>query len=252
MGGLGNQLFQIATTLATAWDQDKEPIFERKEPEGYTHATRLSYWDNIFQKINTVEKLEEKFVMYNESHNQIYTKIPNKHENLKIKGYFQTSKYFDKYASKLINLFTLPKKDSEIVDAYINKIRNNYPTKKLVGIHVRRTDYVKLGWDLKIEYFLHATSLFDKEHTVFVCFTDDPGWCKQYIPNIIICENQKDYIDMFIYSKMDAYIMSNSTFSWWGVYLGNMDKKKRVIAPKARWIQPIYNPDIYESNWNTI
>lgn len=251
-GGLGNQLFQVATVLATAWDQEKEPIFEKKEPTGYIHATRESHWDNIFHNINVVEKLNEKFVIHNELHSQDYKKIPNIQENLILNGYFQTSKYFDKYSSKIVSIFTLEKKDSDIVDMYVNKLRNEYPSKKLVGIHIRRTDYVKLGWDLKLEYFLQAMNFFNKENTVFVCFTDDPKWCKQHIPNIIISDNQKDYIDMFIFSKMDSYIMSNSTFSWWGVYLGNQEKKKKVIAPKPRWIPPIYNIGIYEPNWEII
>ena len=31
IGGLGNQLFQVATTLATAWDNNFEPISNKKE-----------------------------------------------------------------------------------------------------------------------------------------------------------------------------------------------------------------------------
>ena len=224
MGGLGNQLFQISTTLSAAWEQNKEAIFEKKDPEGYIHANRPSYWDTVFNKIKTVGKLEGIFSRYDEQWDHRYNKIPDLPSNLLIKGYFQTSKYFDKYAERLLQLFTIPENDMDTVNNYIDKLRLDNPKKQLIGLHVRRTDYIKLGWDLKLDYFLRAMDYFNTilDNPIFVCFTDDPIWCKQNIPNIIICENQKDYIDMFIYSKLDSYIMSNSSFSWWGVYMGNI------------------------------
>ena len=47
-------------------------------------------------------------------------------------------------------------------------------------------------------------------------------------------------------SKMDSIIMSNSTFSWWGVYIGNI---KNVVCPYP-WLKNVYyNKDIYDDTW---
>ena len=41
-------------------------------------------------------------------------------------------------------------------------------------------------------------------------------------------ENKKDYEDLYLLSSAKICILANSTFSWWGGYLGNHDM---VIRP---------------------
>jgi hypothetical protein len=51
---------------------------------------------------------------------------------------------------------------------------------------------------------------------------------------------------MFVISKLDGFIMSNSTFSWWGVYIGNI---KDVLVPFPWFKNAKYNLNIYEDDW---
>lgn len=96
-------------------------------------------------------------------------------------------------------------------------------------------------------------NVFDKENTVFICISDDMKWCVDNLPNIVPCEQNIDYLEMFIYSNLDSYIIANSTFSWWAVFFGNADKNKRVIAPKEPWIRNCdTNSYIYEPDWEKI
>lgn len=247
MGGLGNQLFQIATTLAVSWDYEVKSVFIRKDPQGYKYAQRKSYWDTVLYKLNIVDNTKLDFCTHTESWNHTYSKIQRPSKNLKLNGFFQTSKYFNKYYEKILNTFTLTDKNMDIVNKNISQLRNK--NKKLIGIHVRRTDYIKINWELPLQYYINAMSLFDKD-VIFVCFSDDIEWCKNNIKNVVYCENNKDYIDLFMLSKMDGYIMSNSSFSWWAVFLGNKDKNKKVIVPKKPWFRNNnYNKDIYEKDW---
>ena len=251
MGGLGNQLFQIATTLATAWEYNLDPVFINKNPEGYTYAQRENYFGSVFRNLNIVPTLNlSGFLQHTEHSNHSFSKINNPNKNLLLRGYFQTSRYFNKYIDKLHDVLTIPDTDMENVSKYIDKLRETYKGKKLIGIHVRRTDYLKLNWDQPLSYYLSAMNNFDQENSVFVCFSDDIDWCKKNLPNIIPSENNKDYVDMFIFSQMDGYILSSSSFSWWGVFFGNKDKKKTVISPKSPWIRNnSYNQYIWEKDW---
>ena len=65
---------------------------------------------------------------------------------------------------------------------------------------------------------------------------------------IIKLENETDINTFALLQQFYNYIMSNSSFLWWCVWLAN---SKNVIAP-AKWFGPKgpkeYN-DIYEKNW---
>ena len=41
---------------------------------------------------------------------------------------------------------------------------------------------------------------------------------------------------MYLMSQCDGHILANSSFSWWGAWLGT-NKDKKVIAPK-NWFGP--------------
>lgn len=249
MGGLGNQMFQIATTIAAAMDNNAISVFDKLEPEGYKYAERESYWDTVFHNIKTQPLDTKSFKTFKEWWNHTYIPITIT-SNTIINGYFQTSKYFEKYTDVISTIFKLPIREEKIVNCSLEDLRTKFPGKKLVGMHVRRTDYTKLNWDLKKEYFLNGQTHFDYDKTQFICFSDDPKWCLDNIPGIYLCRQEYDYLDMFLLSKMDGYIISNSSFSWWAVFLGNLSKKKKVVAPDHPWLRNNnYNKDIHEKNW---
>ena len=61
--------------------------------------------------------------------------------------------------------------------------------------------------------------------------------------------NEKDYIELFIMSKMKYHITSNSSFGWWGAWLSESEK---VVAPN-KWFgvdKVGFNEiDIIPDNW---
>jgi len=69
-------------------------------------------------------------------------------------------------------------------------------------------------------------------------FSDDIEWVKRnytFLPKatkyVIHNEDPSDCIDISLMRKCRHNIIANSTFSWWGAFLGEQ-KNKIVIAPR--------------------
>ncbi|KKK91761.1 hypothetical protein LCGC14_2709690, partial [marine sediment metagenome] len=110
IGGIGNQLFQIANTLAYAWKYSLIPVFKRIKESPSMIKTRPVYWKTVFRKIPVTKHLlslklipiiETEF-FYHEIPSP--TQIPNIHNKKGIifKGYYQSVEYFDIYRNILL------------------------------------------------------------------------------------------------------------------------------------------------------
>ena len=107
-----------------------------------------------------------------------------------------------------------------------------------VGVHIRRGDYVQLGLVIcDIAYYTRCmkkmTELVD--NPTFFVFSDDIPWVKENLKppyNVVFVDNNNSAPeDMRLLYSCNHFIMSNSTFSWWGAYLGDCPDKK-VIVPE--------------------
>lgn len=252
-GGLGNQLFQIAATLATAKKYGRDAVFF--PPKFHeTDTKRPSYLNSpILNGKLMIGKDEDKrgiWESYNEDPYHRYRPIDlsKSRNNVMLNGYFQSSKYFEEYSNLIRDLFK--------VNINLNIKKEEKEEKYTVSIHVRRTDYCKLGWDLKISYYKKCINYFLQEKNIeFLIFSDDIEWCKQEFKTknfnsvISFVDSGADWEQLFIMSQCDAHIMSNSTFCWWAAYLGDPNKIKKVLVPEPWFRNTSYNPRIYEEYW---
>jgi hypothetical protein len=98
---------------------------------------------------------------------------------------------------------------------------------------------------------------FGSNRKYIVC-SNNVEWCKtQDIfakPNITINDitsENKGYFDLCIISNCRDFIVCNSSFSWWGAWLGN-DIDKTIIAP-VHWYGPglshISTKDLIPEKW---
>lgn len=226
-GGIGNQFFTIAATMAYAYEHGFDYVFKNKS----SIPNQLNYNSISFDTINDaipISEVDQQMV------SDFWVSSDSTH-NVELAGYFQSSIYFKKYK------YYVCKKMQELIN---RPLLSRSPK---VGIHVRRGDYIRMGWDLPISYYREAMKQFDPT-TEFVIVTDDPEWCKEYFPSIPV--HSGDALDDFqLLRSMSSCIISNSTFSWWAVYLGEME---RVIAPLPWFKNDCYNTDIYEETWERI
>lgn len=216
-GRLGNQLFQIAATIGISEENNQEYLFPR-----------WSYQDYFKNKL-PVGELNDLNVFTQVGFD--YKRVNLVAGNWDLVGFFQSEKYFDHISFKVREYFT----PSDKVLGYIEEKYAEILQQNTCSVHVRRGDYVKLKNYFppqSIAYYTRAMKMFPSD-TLFIIFSDDVNWCKENFvgENLFFVENEKDIIDLLLMSLCKNHIISNSSFSWWGAWLNNADKK-RVICPK--------------------
>lgn len=113
-----------------------------------------------------------------------------------------------------------------------------------VSLHVRHGDYVNEEHITKVhgvcteEYYEHAIELMRKlvPNAWFVLFSDDTAWLERSfaLSNQTIIPaspGSAPVEDMQLMSACDHHILANSTYSWWGAWLGH-NHSKHVIGPR--------------------
>lgn len=233
-GGLGNQMFQIAIALCVGWRDNCEVIFKKIDQTDNSITKRVSYWDSVFHRVKSDENFNLPEYRIHEHHNHIFMDIPRITIDSTLFGFFQTSRYFYGFGERLKSVFSMTEKQQE----WVQKLSLD----NVVGVHVRRTDYVKLGWTLPSDFYKKCLDMEECKGKKVLVFSDDLDWCKEYFGDkVSYFEGYSDIENFYALSSCGVIVMANSTFSWWAAYLS----KAVVIAPKSGW----FNDDISEKGW---
>jgi len=268
MGGLGNQMFQLATAYAYAKKNNGNLLILRNKIE---YDGRSLYWDNILHRFQDflVDILPDNLEQWNESSPTEFCIIPPlTYKGIYINGYLQSPKYFsdNKIQEEIKELF----KPSETIMCNIQSrfgllLKNK---ERVVVIHARRTDYLKNEYminyhgPLSINYYNEAIKKIsnDIEDPIFILAADDPLFWTSIINelpqlnnrNIYILDDSNEIIILSLLQQFQYFIIANSTFSWWAAWLSKDTKK--VIAP-TKWFGPTAPQnykDIYMPSWELI
>jgi hypothetical protein len=196
-----------------------------------------------------------------------YTEYLSTLSNSKYKyvfGFFQTAKNFLPIAD-IIRKELIVKDDPTVENAEMIK---QIQMSNSVCLHIRRGDYLNPRWkNLQIctfEYYNNAINEVFKriENPIFFVFSnthDDLEWIKENyhfkdlngkkeIKIIYVDLNNVDYEEIRLMYNCKHFIISNSTFSWWGAYLSTYPQKL-VIVPD-RWNLAVNNDTtIYLEDW---
>ena len=256
LGRLANQMFQYASLKGIARNRGfeftipPEQVFGQNDP--LVKDSPLNIY-NVFENISNNKseivrnpKLQERMHEFDE---ELFRSCP---DNVDLFGYFQSPKYFEHIKDEIKNDF----KFSNEVESICNEMYESISGKKVVSLHIRRTDYtINNNHPLQsISYYEEALKLFDKNVQILV-FSDDPAWCLEQElfsdDSIMISEGNDADVDLCLMTKCDYHIIANSSFSWWGAWL-NENPNKIVIAPK-KWFgsayQGINDNDIVPETW---
>jgi hypothetical protein len=275
-GGLGNQMFQYATARGIA--NSNKPItldvsfLNRNTKTSDTFTARkfeLKIFKNLKYKVasnyiakvvhsqsfgyNFLRKIIYKDLQYiKQRENEFMSDTMDSNKHLYLDGYFQSEKYFLNTRDNLLKEFEFPPLD------YENK-KNLVGIKSIndsVSVHVRRGDYLKseiLNYHgvTSANYYIKAIKHISSSvsNAQFFVFSDDIAWCKslfksENVPFTFIDSNSvKDaWKDMYLMSQCKHHIIANSSFSWWGAWLSELDGIK--IAPKKWFNSEVVKFDI--------
>lgn len=162
MGGLGNQLFQIFATIATALRNNDTFFFMRyiRLPGNPGHI-RKTQWDTLFKSldpyitnVNDITNAAfQKLPIWKETsfeYNELPTSTRQLDKPLRLYGYFQSEKYFVSKYTEICEMIQL-NANQELIknecsrEEWSREIRGNNPvekTRQLISMHFRIGDSV--------------------------------------------------------------------------------------------------------------
>lgn len=232
-GRLGNQLYSIAATITTALKNNCDfliPDYVETNDEAY---------------IKHLPKYNGEKIRFTHVDNELRFQRINYKPDMMLRGYYQALEHTECYLDEVIKILNF-------------KYELN---KGVVGIHIRRGDYVQLKekHPFPTNYYLNAIKLFDGYK--FKVYSDDVNWCKDYFGNkLSLNHNDFEYSegltaveDMESLSGCEHMICAASTFSIWAGYL-NKNPNKIITRPNfflGGNDSRLYR-NVYPKNWIVI
>ena len=283
LGGLGNQLFQYAVGRAvasrhrtslqldiTAFEVYKLHAyslqhFNIQEAFAYRGAMARMFGHPSNRYLRGLRRHLPYFWLRSVKETTQYRFDPGifeKGRNVLLYGFWQNERYFQDVAEQLrLELRVRAGPDAE--NAAMARAMQGV---EAVSVHVRRADYVSDSRTLQkhgacsTDYYRAAirelaTSVRNPHYFVF---SDDPAWAQANLtfdhPVTFVAHNKADrnYEDLRLMTLCRHHIIANSSFSWWGAWLGT-NPGRIVIAPQ-RWMNDdaVDTSDLIPGTWRRI
>jgi hypothetical protein len=278
MGGLGNQLFQIFATLASAIKFNMHAIFTYDDILTIGRA-RNTYWNSFLDKLKQVTTINKEigltnadllsFPRYHEGGFE-FQQFPFFNENVMLYGYFQSYKYFEQYRTAIFSIIDLENKKTKILDKYNDMFMNS--SIENVSMHFRLGDYKNIQHVhplMPYEYYknsiYHILSNVESLNinVLYFCEQEDNAdvsitinKLKKDFPDVVfnkVNDDATDWEQMLLMSCCNHNIIANSSFSWWGGYFNSNDKK--IVCYPYIWFGPANRAnvnDLFPPNWTKI
>ncbi|MFH1881791.1 MAG: alpha-1,2-fucosyltransferase [Planctomycetota bacterium] len=255
-GGLGNQLFSYAAARRLAIVNNAELRLDHLSgfrSDKFCRHYALHHF-NISQKLVTPG---EAFVSYGRISRALVRKLsrllpfswrPYLREeqndfderlvNLKLRGnvylegYWQSEGYFQGVQQQIredLKMISPISPDTVAMSRHIEQA-------EAIGVHVRR---LQIDHPLEPDYYFRAVEYMKARigRPHFFVFSDCPDWAEENLrfdtPATFVTQEPGDdsgCMDLWLMSLCKHFIIANSTFSWWGAWLG-INPNKIVTSP---------------------
>lgn len=258
-GGLGNQMFQVAAAIVYAKETNRRVLLPEEFYNSH-NVSNLEYSESIFRDFihrinkpmdgNAIARILQSDFIQHPGEPGFEDWFPlDLSGNILLHGYFQ-------------NYPPLKPHEAAIRQVYLSGLGNYRvqigDSKMRVGIHIRRGDYLKPPYSdvlpvQPLDYYERALQHFLLNSTDFWIFSDDISWCKQQrlfqdLPKKVFVEEPNEVKSLAMMSTcLGGMICANSSFSWWGAFLGAYKERNCVIVPKNWFKGGVGN--LFPSEW---
>jgi hypothetical protein len=232
MGYLGNQLWEIASTVGLAWQRGTNAAFPQWDYLPYFNVPAEWFVDEVPEGPGVTDLSD---------------------------SYLQDLDNFRGFEERIRQYFKPRTPVLAELDArfpWFQDIPNP------VALHVRRGDY--LSWPehypvLDLDYYRRAVKEMRARHpdARIVVFSDDINWCRRVLPSEFVFVDgvpramsaagrrrqgePQDQYDLFLMARCVGHIIANSTYSWWGAFLAG----DTPVCYPTTW----YGPRLQHIEW---
>ena len=142
----------------------------------------------------------------------------------------------------------------EIRDSLVEQLNHTYgesmiDNKSSAFVHIRRGDYITSGGGyrlLDIEYYKKGIKYLNTSSELrnIYIFSDDIAWCKAQSWNttnkLVFVDEPDELKVLYMMSQCWAgAVISNSTFSCWGAFLGAYERAETIVYPSKAFMSSL-------------
>jgi len=264
-GGLGNQLFQFASAFALSKMNNADLLLDIDSGFRRDRVFRRTYHLDKFRLTGVKIKNSNCFTRYNfiiqKFHRLVnrFLPLPFRYylfeddltdaskvfeckyfwKKVYLDGYWQNPVFFSQFEDELRDAFKLKKAIQTDSLPLAESLQNSCS----VAIHIRIFgDEVGVSSHVPMSYYKSAVAVINNfvASPYFYIFTNDPLKARELMTEIdvpfIVVEGshseESSYRDLWLMSECNHFIISDSTFGWWGAWLGQKSDKI-VVAPNS-------------------
>ncbi len=230
-GRLGNQLWQIASTVGIAYKLGEQPGF----PNTWSYKPFFSVPDEMFLPPAELKGTES------------YETKPVDHIDPRARIYLQDYKLWNEIEDYIRQIFRPSLLAADVCASILPDLPRPWHC-----LHVRRGDNAfdpatpnKADYHPLRPLHFYQEALQRSKRTPegesqgsTLCFSDDIDWCREqwgmdidyYHPGVVRPKEQEadymsvpvlDWIDLHLMTQCDTHVVPNSTYAWWGAFLSD-------------------------------
>ena len=227
------------------------------------------------KKINYLRSKKDFFIEHKDKKKNTYFDdsflTNNFADILYVEGHFESSKYFLDFKDEIIKQFSFVNANHYKKNQYYDLIKNsnsvsicvrqNRFSEKIRNINILDKKKSDIFTQEQIKYIQKSTLFIEKkiDNPKFFLWSNDYSDLEKYFPqnkytfvknsnNQII--GKRSSLDLFLMTQCKNFIVSPSSYNWWGAYLSN-NINKIIIRPNENNFSnyKINNIDFWPDSW---